>query len=205
MKVVLASGNPGKIKELQSLLTNLNIHLVTQTSLNVTEIEETELTFIENALTKARHASSLTGLAAIADDSGLIIPALNDAPGLYSARYAGTPSNAQNNINKVLNELENIPDNERIGMFYCVLVFLSHAEDPMPLVCEGKWVGKILKQPIGANGFGYDPIFFVEQEQCSAAELSLERKNIISHRGQALQLLLKKLPEKLCLRSQSKI
>lgn len=202
MKTVFASSNAGKIKEIQELLKNLNLDFIPQSELGVEDIEETGLTFIENALLKARHASTITGLPAMADDSGLIVNALHGAPGIYSARYAGEPSNSKNNITKLLSELKNIKDAERTAAFYCVLVYLTHPEDPTPLVCEGIWHGKILTTPTGSEGFGYDPIFYDPNTQCSAAQLPPHIKNSISHRGQALQLLLKKLPEKLCLHSQ---
>lgn len=202
MKIIFASNNAGKIHEVQTLLAKFNLQFIPQADYNVTDIEETGLTFIENALLKARHASQMTGLPAMADDSGLIVDALNGAPGIYSARYAGTPTNSQKNIDKLLHELRNMPEAKRQAAFYCILVYITHPEDPTPLICEGRWQGRILTQPAGSQGFGYDPVFYDENEKCSAAELTLDRKNHISHRGQALQLLLKKLPEKLCLHSQ---
>jgi XTP/dITP diphosphohydrolase len=202
MKVVFASNNAGKIHEMQALLNNFHIELIPQTDLGVNDIEETGLSFVENALLKARHAATLTKLPAIADDSGLIVPALHGAPGIYSARYAGVNANAKNNIEKLLQALKNTPDEKRNAAFHCTLVYMDHAEDPTPLICEGNWHGRILTSAAGENGFGYDPVFFDEQEACSAAQLPLEKKNRISHRGQALQLLIQKLPEKLCLHSQ---
>jgi XTP/dITP diphosphohydrolase len=202
MKTIFASNNTGKIQEVQALLKDFHLELIPQSTLGVEEIEETGLTFVENALLKARHAAKVTGLPAIADDSGLIVSALNGAPGIYSARYAGEPSHAKNNIQKLLTELRDTPLQERTAAFYCILVYLAHPEDPTPLICEGLWTGSILTEPTGEKGFGYDPIFFDAENQCSAAELPPEIKNRISHRGQALQLLLKKLPDKLCLHSQ---
>lgn len=202
MKIVFASNNAGKIRELGAMFKPLNLEFVPQTELGVEEIEETGLTFVENAILKARHAAQQTGLPAIADDSGLIVSALNGAPGIYSARYAGQPSNAKKNIEKLLFEMRNISDENRHAAFYCVLVLFTSPQDPTPLICEGTWSGKILLSPTGEQGFGYDPVFFDPKNQCSAAELPLEIKNRISHRGQALQLLLKQLPEKLCLHSQ---
>jgi XTP/dITP diphosphohydrolase len=202
MKIIFASSNAGKINEVQTLLARFNLKLIPQTEYQVTDADETGLTFVENALIKARHAAQVTGLPAIADDSGLIVHALNGAPGIYSARYAGLPCNSKHNIDKLLKELKDIPEPDRLAEFYCVLVFLSHADDPTPLICEGRWQGRILNQPTGNQGFGYDPVFYDDNEKCSAAELALDRKNHISHRGQALQLLLKNLPEKLCLHSQ---
>ena len=161
------------------------------------EAEETGLTFVENALIKARHAALITGLPAIADDSGLAVAALCGAPGIYSARYAGTKAKAHDNIKKILMELKDIPDENRHASFHCLLVFLSHAKDPTPLVCDGKWSGIILHSPKGENGFGYDPIFYVPEQKQTAAELSPSLKNQISHRGMALQSLLKLLPEKI--------
>jgi XTP/dITP diphosphohydrolase len=196
-KIVLASANIGKIKEFKELLKNFEIEVIPQAELNVEETEETGLSFIENALIKARHASQKTGLPALSDDSGLTVDSLNGAPGIYSARYAGTPANDKQNIQKLLSELKDVPDDKRQASFYCVLVFLSNALDPVPLVCTGKWTGCILREPKGEQGFGYDPIFFVPQYHQTAAELPRAIKNTISHRGIALQSLLTLLPEKL--------
>ena len=193
MKIVFASHNSGKIQELRSLLQSWQIQLIPQGELNVTEIAETGLTFIENALLKARHASQQTGLPSIADDSGLEVTALKGEPGIFSARYAGEPSNAKNNINKLLNTLENYPEQKRNARYYCVLVFLKHPKDPTPVIAEGYWEGIISQEPLGENGFGYDPIFFDPKENQSAAQLSLARKNQISHRAQALRNLIDKL------------
>ena len=194
-KIILASNNSGKIRELQNAFSQFQI--IPQSELNVSEIPETGFTFVENALLKARHACEITGLPAISDDSGLEVAALHGKPGIYSARFAGTDANAQKNIQKLLADLEGVPDEKRKARFYCVLVFLAHADDSTPLICEGTWNGTILTHPIGKNGFGYDPVFFDANENCSAAQLSLQKKRILSHRGKALELLIEKLPEKL--------
>ena len=196
MKIVLASNNSGKIREFQILLKNFPLEIISQASLGVDEIEETGLSFIENALLKARHAAQQTGLPAIADDSGLCVAALDGAPGIYSARYAGIKATDADNINTLLTNLESVPDDKRQAFFYCVLVYLNHAKDPVPLVCAAKWTGMILRQPQGEDGFGYDPIFYLPTEKKTAAELPLTEKNNISHRGMALQLLLQLLSEK---------
>jgi XTP/dITP diphosphohydrolase len=196
MKIVLASHNSGKIKELTELLAPLQIELIPQSALGVDDVEETGLSFIENAILKARHAAKITGLPALADDSGLAVDALKGAPGIYSARYAGT-NNSADNITKLLAELHDVSDENRNAHFHCILAFISHAADPMPLVCAGKWSGVILREPKGEGGFGYDPIFYIPSIKMSAAELPGVIKNKISHRGIALELLLKLLPEKL--------
>lgn len=196
-KVVLASNNTGKIHEFNELLKNFHLDIIPQSEFGINDVEETGLTFIENALIKARHAASLTGLPAIADDSGLAVKALQGAPGIYSARYAGPKANASDNIKKLLANLRDVPDDQRQAQFHCVLVYISHDKDPTPLVCDGSWSGIILSAPQGENGFGYDPVFYVPSENKSAAELPPEIKNKISHRGIALQSLLKLLPEKL--------
>lgn len=195
-KVVLASHNAGKIREFETLLKPFHLDLIAQADLGVNDIEETGLTFVENALLKARHAAKMTGLPALADDSGLAVSALGGAPGIYSARYAGKAANAERNIAKLLTALKDVPDDKRDAQFHCVLVFLMHEHDPTPLICEGSWSGSILHAPKGEEGFGYDPIFFVPTEKKTAAELPLTLKNKISHRGKALQLLLKALAEK---------
>lgn len=197
MKIIFASNNSGKILELTTLLKPFKAEIISSSSLQVSEIPETGLTFVENALIKARHACRETGLPAIADDSGLEVFALHGAPGIYSARYAGEKATSNDNIKKLLAELHDIPKIHRQARFYCALVFMQSAEDPTPLICEAEWRGMILTQPSGKQGFGYDPIFYVHEEKCSAAELTLEKKNLISHRGKALRLLLKKLPDKL--------
>lgn len=196
-KVVLASHNAGKIREFKELFRPFHIDLLAQADLGVNDIEETGLTFVENALLKARHASRVTGLPAIADDSGLVVPALDGAPGIYSARYAGEKANAKDNIAKLLSALKDVPDEKRGASFHCVLVYISHEKDPTPLICDGQWSGVILHSPQGEDGFGYDPIFYIPSEKKTAAELPLAVKNTMSHRGKALQLLIQSLAEKL--------
>ncbi|AXF76878.1 XTP/dITP diphosphatase [Erwinia tracheiphila] len=189
-KVVLATGNAGKVRELADLLTDFGMEIVAQSELGVQSAEETGLTFIENAILKARHASAVTGLAAIADDSGLAVDALGGAPGIYSAHYAGEDATDQQNIEKLLNALQTVPDGKRQAQFHCVLVFLRHAEDPTPLVFHGCWQGEIARSASGEGGFGYDPIFFVPELVKTAATLSKDEKLAVSHRGKALTLLL---------------
>ncbi|KFX19168.1 XTP/dITP diphosphatase [Pectobacterium betavasculorum] len=192
-KVVLATGNPGKVRELASLLADFGLDIVAQTELGVDSAEETGLTFIENAILKARHAAQITGLPAIADDSGLAVDALGGAPGIYSARYAGAEASDQQNLDKLLLTVKDVPDEQRRASFHCVLVYLRHAEDPTPIVCHGSWQGVLTHQASGSGGFGYDPIFFVPELGKTAAELTREEKNAQSHRGQALRLLLETL------------
>jgi len=189
-KVVLATGNPGKVRELAELLSAFGLDIVAQTDLGVESAEETGLTFIENAILKARHAAQITGLPAIADDSGLAVDALGGAPGIYSARYAGEAASDRENLEKLLNALETVPDGERQAQFHCVLVYLRHAEDPTPLVFHGSWAGEITRSAAGEGGFGYDPIFYVPELGKTAAELSKTEKGAVSHRGKALTLLL---------------
>lgn len=195
-KLVLATSNKGKIAEFTTLLAPLNITVIPQTEFNVPDADETGLSFIENALLKARHAAQLTGLPALADDSGLAVDALNGAPGIYSARYAGENAGAEKNIAKLLDALKNVPDDKRTAAFHCVLALVLTADDPIPVVCDGYWRGRILTSPRGNHGFGYDPVFYVEDEQQTAAELGAEIKNRISHRSKALHLLIKHLREK---------
>jgi len=187
--VVLASRNTKKLKELQALLGPLGYHgrLVSEFSDN--EVAETAPSFVENALLKARHAAAVSGLSAIADDSGLEVDALQGAPGVYSARYAGEPSNDAANNAKLLDALKDVPAEQRTARFVSALVWLRHAEDPVPLIAVGTWNGHILTAPQGRNGFGYDPLFWVASHQCASAELAAEEKNRISHRAQALQNL----------------
>ena len=192
-KVVLATGNAGKVRELASLLEDFGLDIVAQTELGVDNAEETGLTFIENAILKARHAAEITGLPAIADDSGLAVDALGGAPGIYSARYSGEGASDQQNLEKLLVALHDVPDDKRQAQFHCVLVYLRHAADPTPIVCHGSWPGVIARSAAGRGGFGYDPIFFVPSEGKTAAELSREEKSAISHRGRALKLLLEAL------------
>ena len=191
-RIVLASGNKGKLREYSAMFSehfaNDNVELIPQTELNVSDADETGLSFVENAIIKARHACQVTGLPALADDSGIEIDALDGAPGIYSARYSGEGDQANNA--KALENLKGVPEAQRTARFQCVLVYMRHAEDPTPQVFQGAWEGVILTEPSGTEGFGYDPIFYVPSEQCSAAELSRERKNNLSHRGQAIQQLL---------------
>ncbi|MET4616075.1 XTP/dITP diphosphohydrolase [Stenotrophomonas sp. 2619] len=192
--LVLASGNAGKLKELQAMLGDLPLQIVAQGELGVSDVPETGLTFVENALIKARHASAVTGLPALADDSGLIVDALDGAPGLYSARYAGSPTNDAANNAKLLDALREVPADRRTARFYAVIVLLRHANDPQPLICEGSWEGVILDVTRGSNGFGYNPVFLDPTHGLTAAEMDPAQKNAISHRALALQLLKQKLP-----------
>ena len=189
-KIVLASNNAGKINEFNLLLAPFAWQVVSQGSLGVEAVPETGSTFIENALIKARHASQVTGLPALADDSGLVVDYLDGAPGIYSARYAGEGAGDQANNLKLLSQLQDVPAPQRQAHFHCTLVWLRHAEDPDPIICQGRWHGSILTSPAGSGGFGYDPLFWVEEAQCASAELSKERKNALSHRGQAVATLL---------------
>ncbi|WP_241578835.1 RdgB/HAM1 family non-canonical purine NTP pyrophosphatase [Rosenbergiella nectarea] len=191
--VVLATGNAGKVSELAELLRDFGLTITAQTELGVGSVEETGLTFIENALIKARHAARVTGLPAIADDSGLAVDALQGAPGIYSARYAGEAACDKDNLNKLLTAMQEVPDAQRQAAFHCVLVYLTHADDPTPIVCYGRWPGMIARQPSGQGGFGYDPIFYVPEQQKCAAEMSKAEKSALSHRGQALQQLMEAL------------
>lgn len=195
MKVVLASGNKGKLNEFNQLLAPLDIEVLPQSEFNVSSIEETGLTFIENAILKARHASDISGLPAIADDSGLEVDALKGAPGIYSARYSGEDANDNANNQKLLRELSGVPAENRTARFQCVLVYLEHPADPTPIVCQGSWEGVILEAPAGEQGFGYDPLFWVPSKQCASAELDRDEKNRLSHRGKALGKLISKLTD----------
>ncbi len=192
-RIVLASGNAGKVKEINQLLSNQLIQVIAQSEFNVPEIEETGLTFVENAILKARNAAKHSGLPAIADDSGLEVDALNGAPGIHSARFAGPAATDQANNDKLLEQLKEVPEAQRSARFQCLLVYLRHPTDPTPLICQGTWEGRILFQPQGKNGFGYDPLFFVPDHHCSSAALQPEVKNQLSHRGRALRELLVKL------------
>ena len=189
-RVVLASGNKGKLREINQLLHGLHITAVPQTQLGVTDVEETGLTFVENAIIKARHAAQLTGLPAIADDSGIEVDALQGAPGIYSARFAGVGASDADNVRLLLEKLHDVPEEQRSARFQCLMVYMRHAKDPTPIICQGTWEGRILNEPVGENGFGYDPVFYVPEETCSAAQLSSDVKNRLSHRGQALRELL---------------
>jgi XTP/dITP diphosphohydrolase len=191
-KLVIASNNPGKLREFQYLLSPLGIEVLTQAQLGIGEAEEPHETFIENALTKARHVSRLSGLPALADDSGICVAALNGAPGVYSARYAGdNPKSDERNNEKLLQEMRGITD--RRAHYYCVLVLLHGASDPQPLIAEGEWHGEIAHEERGEGGFGYDPLFWLPDLGRMSAELSRDEKHAISHRGKALRVLLEKL------------
>lgn len=187
--IVLATGNQGKVNELSDLLAPLGLNVSPQSQWQVDDVEETGSTFVENAIIKARHAARITGLPCIADDSGLVVDALGGAPGIYSARYAGLPSNDSNNIDKLLQALQGIESGKRSAKFVCVLVYLRHADDPLPIICQGQWHGEILSARQGDGGFGYDPVFWVPSHNKTAAQLEKPVKNQLSHRGQALQQL----------------
>lgn len=192
-KIVLATGNPGKVAELSQMLAPFNMQIVPQTELGVSDADETGLTFVENALLKARHAALITDLPAIADDSGLAVDVLGGAPGIYSARYAGEKASDKANIEKLLDAMAQVPDGERTAQFHCVLVYLRHAEDPTPIICHGVWPGTITREAAGDNGFGYDPVFYVGSEGCTSAELTPPQKQKLSHRGKALSQLIAQL------------
>lgn len=189
-QLVLATGNAGKLKELQALLADLPYAIVTQKSLGVTDADETGLSFVENAILKARHAARATGLPALADDSGLCVDVLGGAPGIYSARYSGEGATDARNNDKLLEVLRPLRGGAPVtARFVCVLALVRHADDPLPLLCQAEWKGEILEAARGDQGFGYDPLFWLRDEGLSSAELPRERKNVISHRGQALTQL----------------
>jgi XTP/dITP diphosphohydrolase len=189
-KVVLATGNTGKLDELQQILGATGTQFITQKSLGISDAEETGLTFVENAIIKARHASAASGLPAIADDSGLEVDALFGEPGIYSARFAGKGASDAENNNKLLKQMLNVPLEKRTARFQCIIVFLRNPFDATPVICQGTWEGRILEAPAGSRGFGYDPLFLVPDRGCSSAELESSIKNRISHRASALQQLL---------------
>ena len=189
--IILASSNAGKVREINKLLSDHGITVAPQTDYGVSDAIEDGLSFVENAIKKARHAAKHTGLPAIADDSGIEVDALNHAPGIYSARYSGE-GDAKNN-EKMLHELQGIETDKRAARYQCVMVFMRDAEDPTPIISQGTFEGRILTEARGDGGFGYDPLFWLEQQQCSAAELSLEEKNKISHRAIALNSLIEQL------------
>ncbi|NLU12662.1 MAG: RdgB/HAM1 family non-canonical purine NTP pyrophosphatase [Gammaproteobacteria bacterium] len=190
-ELVLASHNAGKLRELQALLGD-SVVIRSISEFTDIEPEETGLSFIENAILKARHACQVSGLPALADDSGLTVDYLQGAPGIYSARYSATGGDAGNN-QKLLSALQGVPDHQRGAQFICVLALLRHANDPLPIICQGRWQGRILHAAQGENGFGYDPLFYVAEQQCSSAELPSTLKNQLSHRAQAMQLLKQQL------------
>ena len=184
-RVVLASGNRGKLNEMQQVLANTGLELLLQTDFDIADAEETGLSFVENALIKARHASHETGLPALADDSGLCVDALGGQPGIYSARYSGEQATDAKNNAKLLHALEHCDD--RRATFVCVLAYVRYAEDPLPLICQGLWRGEILREARGENGFGYDPLFYLANFDCTSAQLPPDMKNRNSHRGRALR------------------
>ncbi|MCW8972635.1 MAG: RdgB/HAM1 family non-canonical purine NTP pyrophosphatase [Gammaproteobacteria bacterium] len=194
-KIVLASGNAGKVREINQLLAGLDIEVVPQSDFGVPEAEETGLTFVENAILKARNAAQHTGLPAIADDSGLEVDALRGAPGIYSARYAGIGAGDEANLRKLLQALDGVTGAQRTARFQCLMVYMGHELDPTPIICQGSWEGVIAQAPAGDNGFGYDPVFQVPSHGCTAAQLDAAEKNRLSHRGQALQCLLHALEQ----------
>lgn len=194
-KIILASGNAGKLREFQQLLTNCGFEVLPQSDFNVSNADETGLTFVENAIIKARHACAHTGLPAIADDSGIEVDALNGRPGIYSARYSGLNAKDADNNAKLLQELAQVPSEKRTARYHCVLAFMRHAEDPTPILCHGTWEGVILTEARGDGGFGYDPLFFVPTHNCAAAEMDKAEKNRISHRGKAMAELLEKIQQ----------
>jgi XTP/dITP diphosphohydrolase len=191
--IVLATGNPGKVRELQGLLEGTGYEIRPQSDYATPEAIEDGLGFVENALIKARNASRHTGLPAIADDSGIAVDALNGAPGIYSARYAGKEASDEQNLQLLLRNIEHVEDSARTARFICLMVYVRHAEDPTPIICEGVWSGRLIREPAGDNGFGYDPIFFVPEKNCTSAQLSADEKNAMSHRGKALRCLVERL------------
>ncbi len=192
-RLVLASNNAGKAREIGAMLAGLEIEVLPQSQFGVADVEENGLTFVENAILKAREAARVSGLPALADDSGLEVDALRGAPGIYSARYAGVPGDDAANNAKLLAALAEVPDAERGARFQCLLVLMRHGDDPTPWIFQGTWEGRILHAPCGDNGFGYDPLFFVPDQGCASAELPAEVKNRLSHRGQALRRFVERL------------
>lgn len=192
-EIILATSNPGKIKELEQLLTPAEC--IPQTALGISSAEETGLSFIENAIIKARHVSTLANKPALADDSGLVVPALNGEPGIYSARYAGIKANDEDNIQQLLRNMSGLPQEQRAAYFYCAIALIQHAKDPTPLIATGVFHGVISMKSSGTNGFGYDPVFYVNEYRCTAAELPAKIKNRISHRAKALSKLRAILPD----------
>ncbi len=192
-KLVIASGNKGKLRELAALLEPLDYQVHTQSELNVTDVAETGTTFVENAIIKARHAAEITGLPAVADDSGIEVDALDGAPGVYSARFSAPDATDEKNNALLVEKLRNVPEAERTARYRAVIVYMRHAKDPSPIICEGSWEGRIVLEPRGEGGFGYDPYFYLDTHHCTSAELTAEQKNAISHRGQALKQLVSRL------------
>ena len=192
-QIVLATSNQGKVNELAALLAPLSLQVLPQSDFKVGEVAETGTTFVENAIIKARHAAHITGLPAIADDSGLCVDVLGGAPGVYSSRYGGEDASDLDNIAKLLDALKHTPEHELGARFLCVLVFMRHANDPTPIICQGQWRGQICRVMRGDNGFGYDPVFWVSSQNCTSAQLSSDMKNRLSHRAKAMALLAKQL------------
>lgn len=188
-KLVIASANKGKLRELSALLEPMDFEVHTQAEFGVPDVEETGTTFVENAIIKARNAAQHTGLAAVADDSGIEVDALDGAPGVYSARFSGPDATDENNNALLIEKLRVVPEKQRSARYRAVIVYMRHAQDPSPIICEGSWEGRIILEPRGEGGFGYDPYFWLPTLGCTSAELSAEHKNAISHRGQALQKL----------------
>ena len=193
-KLVLASSNPGKLRELSALLDESRYKIIPQADFNVPGVAETGTTFVENAIIKARHAAQFTGLAALADDSGIVIDALNGEPGVHSARFSGSDASDESNNILLVEKLRSVPEAQRSARYQAVIVYMRNAVDPSPIICEGSWEGIIVLEAKGSGGFGYDPYFYLPDYGCTSAELSADEKNRISHRGQALRLLLEKLP-----------
>ncbi len=196
-KVILASSNPGKLREFKRLLADAHFDIIPQSEYTVSDAIEDGLTFVENSILKARHAAKHTGLPALADDSGIEVDALMGSPGIYSARYAGEHGDDEANNDKLLAELADVPEAKRTARFRCCIVYMRHAEDPSPLIADASWEGRILLERSGANGFGYDPLFYVPTHRTSSAELDPDEKNRISHRGIALRNMLQQLKAKL--------
>ncbi len=194
-KIVLASGNAGKVREINHLLNSHGVSVVPQTEFDIPEAVEDGLSFVENAIKKARHAAKLTGLPAIADDSGIEVDALNKAPGIYSARYSGEDANDEKNNAKMLSALSGVQEENRTARYQCVMVFMRNENDPTPIIAQGSLEGRILTEAKGSGGFGYDPIFWLPEQQCAAAELSLDEKNKISHRAKALNSLVRQMQD----------
>lgn len=195
-RLVLASANPGKLRELERLLADHDIEVLAQSAFDTSSIEETGASFVENAILKARNAAQASGLPAIGDDSGIVVDALDGAPGIYSARYSGPDASDEQNVARLLNAMREVPEGERGARFVCLMVYLAHPLDPCPLVGEGSWRGRIADAPRGEGGFGYDPVFFVEELGCTAAELEPAKKSAVSHRAKAMQALLERLTER---------
>jgi XTP/dITP diphosphohydrolase len=193
-KLVLASGNPGKLRELSALLDDTDYQVFPQSDFDVPDVAETGTTFVENAIIKARHAAHSTGFAVLADDSGIVVDALNGEPGVYSARFSGSNASDEANNALLVEKLRSIPEEQRSARYQAVIVYMRNAVDPSPIICEGSWEGMIVLEPRGKGGFGYDPYFYLPEYECTSAELSAEEKNRISHRGKALRRLVEKLP-----------